>query len=286
MSLFKHLGPLLIAGTVLCACSEQLPSDPVSNQSQSPVLVMVNGEAITENDVEFAIQKTFSEAELMLADEGLRKKVLESLVASRAMRHAASLELTLDERERIAQRVASYEEELYVREYLRMHTTPQPVTTAMVEAYYNKHPEYFGADDVLELSVLTMSADADEANKQWFLQHVGKLKKVDDWAEQAAQWQSKQLTFSRQRVEQSKLPPKLKASVPALAIGSVSSVVVDNGQMQVVKVTERQSIPPKPLAEVSAEIRKRLAPVNVKRAVKTASEKAVETAVIEWITPR
>ncbi|RCU52635.1 peptidyl-prolyl cis-trans isomerase [Corallincola holothuriorum] len=283
----KQFGLCLLIGSCLSACSEPEENTAVSHQApESPVLVMVNGETITEQDVEFAINKTFSDAELMMADEGLRQKVLESLVASRAMRHAASLELTMEAREYIAQRVAAYEEELYVREYLRLHTTPQPVTNAMVESYYQQHPEYFGADEVVDLELLTVSATAPDSDKQWLLANVASVKANANWAASGDEWRARAVQHSEQRVEVSKLSAKLRPVVSGLGVADVSDVVVEQGQLQLVRVKARQSIPPRPLAEVSADIRKRLAPLNVKRAVKEASEKAAQTATIEWVTPR
>ena len=63
-------------------------------------------------------------------------------------------------------------------------------------------------------------------------------------------------------------------------MGETSRLSFIKGMAYVVRITEEKKIPPRPLSEVSAKIRKSLAPIQVKESVKAASTKALETAEV------
>jgi hypothetical protein len=104
-----------------------------SEQENSKVLVTVNGETISQADVDFMISRTFSGSEALFLDEKMQAKVLDSLIASKAMRQSMLKALPEEDRVQIQQRAKAYEEELYVKEYLVQNATPEPVTSAMVQ---------------------------------------------------------------------------------------------------------------------------------------------------------
>ena len=91
-SILKYCAAALFC-LVLTACEQSSePKDDANEQSQqssestADVLASVNGEAITQNDIDFMIERTFSGAEQLFFDQKMQDKVLDSLIASTAMR--------------------------------------------------------------------------------------------------------------------------------------------------------------------------------------------------------
>ena len=78
---------LLLAVLALAACkdAEVETAAPVAAETEaeslSEVLASVNGESITQDDVDFMISRTFSGSEQLFFNEEMQAKVLDSLIA-------------------------------------------------------------------------------------------------------------------------------------------------------------------------------------------------------------
>ncbi|MBK8640585.1 MAG: hypothetical protein IPN92_20775 [Chromatiaceae bacterium] len=68
--------PLIENGFWLC----------VPASERSPVIVTVNGEAVSEEDVARMITRTFAQSEQILLNDMVKQKVVQSLFAGRAMK--------------------------------------------------------------------------------------------------------------------------------------------------------------------------------------------------------
>jgi hypothetical protein len=68
-----------------------------------------------------------------------------------------------------------------------------------------------------------------------------------------------------------------------LKTGQASSLTFIDGVAYAVRIKEEKKIAPRPLADVSDRIRKILLPVQLKKAVKKASEKLVRQADILYM---
>ena len=122
----------------LASCSKEgADHGSVENASvPEQVLATVNGEPITESDVDRMINRTISPAQQTLIDNNLRDKILDSLIASKAMKQLISKELSAEKIAQLEAMVKSYQEELYVKEYLLQYANAKPVSTQMVQNYY------------------------------------------------------------------------------------------------------------------------------------------------------
>ncbi len=282
----------LLACVLLCSCSAG-ESQPQSATDSSPaeltpvVLVKVNGEAITAEQLEHSISSTFSAAAVMAAGSELRDKVLESLIASKAMSQAALAELNSDDQQLIALKVAAYREELLVKAYLREHVAPQPVTSQMVEEYYAKHPELFGAEELVNVELLVQPEGSQPELRSQFLGRIESIRNEPNWGESTARWDALDLSYQKQHVSPTALSPRLQMTVNSLQEGETSEALMVDGAAYLVRLHQRRQVPPKPLSQVSTDIRKRLAPIQLKKAVKEASALALKSTTVEWpeVTP-
>lgn len=274
----------LICTLMLAACSQQKSGEqnketidqPVES---SPVLATVNGEQITQADVNFMISRTFSGAEQMLMDESLQAKVLDSLIASSAMRQKMLAELPEDTLLDIENRTKAFREELLVKEYLVQHATPQPVSSKMVQEYYTQYPEEFGGGETRSFEMLAVAQKPDEATRDKILSLATTLKNNSDWAAFAAS-NTVGLSYKKAQMQPGLFEPALENAIKGTAQGQVSEVAIVNGKPHIVRVLSVEKLPAKPLAEVSGDIRKKLAALQLKKAVKAASETATSEATV------
>lgn len=243
----------------------------------------VNGEAITEADIEFIISKTFSSAELMLANDTIKDKVLQSLIASRAMKHIMQKNMDSDELQILQQKVVAYEEELYIKAYLQTNAVPEPVTADMVKNWYQKNPQNFGGNTIKHFELLKTVSELSEKQRDELLSAINHIRENKNWQKNSKQWQTHyQLVYQQARAYAGLLNKSLQQALNMLSAGQTSDIILHEGDIYLLRVSRETRTPPRPLAQVSASIRKTLAPVQLKKAVKKASEEAIKQADITY----
>lgn len=272
---------LLSSLVTLAGCSEsgKTPDEPEA----SPALAVVGDQNITERDVSFMLEHRFDQSPAS-ADEALREKVLESLIASRAMRQLAEAQLSDAEQERLRAKVRAYEEELYVQAYLQENTEPQPVTGEMVRNYYNGHPEQFGAETLRRFELLVAPPNLEEERQAALLSEVPDIRAAEDWSESVSRWRERYgLRYQSGKSRQGLLEPALDSALASLEEGETSSVLYLDGQLHLLRLTGTEQTAPRPLSAVRDEIRRKLSPLHLKEAVRSASEQArsqVDTKIL------
>lgn len=274
---------LILATLALMGCSKDQGAQ--TDIPQAVVLAKVNGEAITEEDLAYSLDRTFNQMDMLSFTDELRQKVLDSLIASRAMKQLAIKELSADQIERIENLTRAYQEELYVKEYLQAHISPTPVTPEMVKKYYDENPEEFGSTDIRDYEVLIAPANISDAMRDDLLQEIQAIRQVSDWSASADKWGEKWgLQHQKGRSQKGLLNKILDQQINSLAKNDTSNAFYIDGQLHLVRVTNLVKTPPKSLAEVSGDIRQRLAPLMLREAVKQASDDAREKVQVEVIS--
>lgn len=276
---FALSGALLLS---LSGCSSKEQQGQSGQHPHSPVVAHVNGEAITQADVDFMLERMLKGQAYAQADDVLRKKVLDSLIASRAMKVQMESLLTQEEKEAISRSVNAYEEELYVKEYLASHVVPEPVTLEMIQDYYDKHPEEFGGEAVRDFQMLILGNAKDQQARDKFLAAVPEIKAAKDWGAAKKQWaQAYAIQYQEGSARPGLLEPALEQAISRLNATEVSDLVHVNDQIYLVKVTNVTRLTPKPLSDASANIRKQLAAQQVRSAVKKASEDVLKKVEVK-----
>jgi len=278
------------AALVISACDSESSKGggsagtATTTATTSPVLARVDGAAITQEQLDKAIQRTLGESQAAILGEPGRRKMLESMVLSRAMALEAEKGMSADQKRGIDIEAAHFREQLLVKAYLRDHASPQPVTQEMVKAYYDEHPERFGASTMRRIEIIASSGNVEEATRERMFAELESIKTHPDWkaASLALQKRGIAVMFSRGSADDAVLRARLKAAVSALKKGEVSPVTLIDGRAYIVKVTDTQEVPPKPLSEVSGEIRKALLPIQMKKAIDQVSEGLLKKVKVEY----
>lgn len=275
----------LFVGLFLAGCEdesrqalENVPVEPTAT------LVMVDDSVITRAQLELTIERTLGESAPLFATEEVERKILESLVSSRAMALLAERELDASERAQLDLKAQAYREELLVRHYLQAHATPEPVTTEQVVDYYDRHPAEFGGG--VERSFETISSDQgleEPMRAELITLLSGPLVRGGDWKALAATWRNagKPLEYRQNRLKPEMLEQPLRGLVESTPVGDIAPLLVD-GQVLLLRVTGEQRLPAKPLGEVSGTIREKLAPQALKQAVKSLSTKALQEVKVQY----
>jgi hypothetical protein len=255
------------------------------------VLARVDSSAITQFDLEQTLVTTFGESGRNAKDDPkVRRTVLESLVQTRALARAADGELTPEERAVVDRQIAAHRDEVLAKRYLMRHAPPQPVTSKMVEDYYNAHPERFGAKTRRIYELIGSEGPVSGTQRD---QLVAKL--VDPGKQ--ADWKAFAETLKRQGFpvgyrngeladSETVLNPRLAELLSNLKAGQASQVAFVQGHAYVVRVTSEQRTPPRPLGEVRNEIQAALGPTQVSDAIKRASEELLKNAKVVYEEPK
>jgi hypothetical protein len=248
------------------------------------VLVRVNGDAITRYDLDQTIRSTLGASSAGRLDEAGRQKILESLVASRAIAQSQEADLSAEDQAVLAKKIRAYREQLLVKQYLVRQATPQPVTGEMVREYYQAHPERFGARTIRTYEMLAGRRKLTAAERDALIQVLKSAAENKDWQQWVAKLQDQgyPIEYRRGRVAEKILHPRLYQLMQPLKKGQASRLTFIEGTAYTVRILEEKQIAPRPLNEVSAEIRKALVPVQLKKSVKLASRQVLKTADVVY----
>lgn len=288
---------LLILSVSILACTEPsqveeqpapAPPEPappkVVLEGDDVVLVRVAGDPITLYDLEQTIRSTLGASTAGRLGEAGRQKVLESLVASRTIAQAQAADLTPEEQAALDKKVLAYREQLLVKQYLARQATPQPVTGEMVREYYQAHAERFGAKTIRTYEMLAGRKKLKAQERDALIQVMKSAADRKDWQQWVAelQGQGHPIEYRRGRVAEKILHPRLLQLMQLLKKGEASQLTFIEGTAYAVRIVDEKHMAPRPLNEVSAEIRKTLVPVQLKKSVKLASQEVLKSADVVY----
>lgn len=278
----KHFFLICMAAIMfLSGCSDkkqsQLPGD-------SEVLVTVNGSVITRYDLDLSIKSLLGASGIQKLDEAGRKKVLESLVMSRAIAMASEKEAKAEELADLARKSEAYHEQLLVRKYLAKHAPPRPVTQEMVREHYETHPEEFGGKKERTYEMITCKRPLKSEERDALLkkmQNPGDKKDWNKWV-QELQKDGFPLAYRRGVVVEGVLHPQLLKMMKSLKKGESSPLTFIKDLSYLVRIVDEKKKTTRPLKEVSGQIRKMLAPVQLKKAVEQVSQEVLQKAEVVY----
>jgi hypothetical protein len=275
----------LLVGWTLAGCEDdsrqalkEVPVEP------SATLVTVDGSPISRAQLELTIERTLGDSAPLFANEEVERKILDSLVSSRAMALLAERELDASEKQQLDLKAQAYREELLVRHYLQEHATPEPVSTEMVADYYERHPEEFGGGVEKSFEIIASTAELDERQRSELITLLGGSEtQSKDWQALVTAWRSAghPLEYRQNKLRPDMLDQPLRSLVEPTAVGAIAPLYT-NGQLLLVRVIGEQKLPAKPLAEVSGAIREKLAPQALKKAVKELSSQAIQQVKVQY----
>lgn len=288
---------ILLLSLSLLACmesgkvEEKTPAEPpqpaapiVVLEGDDVVLARVAGDPITLYELEQTIRSTLGPSAAARLDEAGRQKVLESMVASRAMARAQEAEMTPEGQAALDKKLKAYREQLLVKRYLARQAAPQPITDEMVRAYYEAHPERFGARTIRTYEMIAGKRKLRAGERDALMQALQTAAEKKDWRQwvKTIKSQGHPIEYRRGRVAEKILHPRLYQLMQPLKKGQASQITFIEGMAYLVRIVDEKEMVPRPLNEVSAEIRQALVPVQLKKSVKLASQQVLQNVDVVY----
>jgi hypothetical protein len=274
---------LVIAG---CQSSDNASeSDQVMLPGEETVLAKVEGETISRYDLDSTIETMLGAQQAGLLDDKARKKVLESMVLSRVMALKSEQGMSAEDKKELDKQVARYREQLLAKAYLAAHAEPQPVTNKMVTDYYNKNPERFGQKTLYHYEIFSGKMKAGSENRKALLAMMQQAQSTTDWKALSERWKSegKEIDYRQAKGALNVLEPKMAAVLRGMEQHKTSDIIYQDGNPVLIRLNKKQVLPARPLSQVSAEVRKSLVPIQLKKEIERLSKELMETVKVEYL---
>jgi hypothetical protein len=268
-----------------CACGSSPEKQPVRLSGEDNVLATVNGSDISAYDLQQAVRTSLGAAAQGMLDGQGRQSVLESMVAARAISQVQEKELSAADSAALAKQVAAYREQLLVKMYLARHVEKEPVSRKMVQDYYNRHRDQFGEKTIKQYELITSGSALDDTVRDRLLAALQNADKQKDWSAwgKALKQNGLPVAYKSGTADPAILTADLRSQLAGLDPDQPASLAFADGVISLARVTAETKVPARPLEEVSAQIRKTLLPVQLKKAVKQAADQVLKEAKVVYL---
>jgi hypothetical protein len=283
-----HISAIALGLLWLGACQfekdDEPQETPIVLKGDDEVLAEVGGTPITRYDLEASLRDTFSDGTRKGMGPELENRAIESLVQTRAMALAQEKSLDAEALAKLEKRVAAYREELLVKQYLSQNTRPDPISHQMVREHYEQNAARYGARTVRHYELITTDGKLNAMQRASLGKALAGAGEKQDWQAwtQELRAEGHRVGVRHGRDDDAVLDPKLRALIDGLDATEVSKLTFIRGRGYLVRVTRTEETPAKPLAEVSGEIRRQLAPLRLKAAVQEASKKVLKETEVAY----
>lgn len=279
------LPPLMIAALLSCEKSQDAAEKGPSAPSVSPVRAWVNQTSVTQGQLDYALERITGGAIVPL-DNAVHKKVLDSVISSRAMAILAEQEMTATDKEHLELQVQAYREELLTKAYINQHATPEPVTSDMVEQYYFDHLDEFGGKEVKSFEYITSVGALDDDVRKALLQRLENLMRDPKTDLQKAVASLRQdgyvVKYKAAEMSTELVQEPIKGLLQQTKSSEFSPILDQADQIVLVRVKSSKTMDAKALSEVAADIRKKLAPLQLKKSIKDLVDRAKQQVEIKY----
>jgi len=259
--------------------TSQLPATESNKQSSQKksmtlpgediTLATVNGSKISQYDFEMSFRTLFGTYPKNHINDKVKREALQSLVTSRAIAQEQEKELTETDKAVLEKRLQTYREQILVKAYLARHNQLKGITKEMVQQYYDANPEKFGSKNIKAYEMITSGSAINSATRDSLINVIAKDSEQKDWQ----QWNNQlnnsgyALFYRKGDLLDTILTARLREFIDSINPGEKPRVTFINNICYIVRVLEIKKTPPRPLSEVSMEIKKILETAMLKKAV-------------------
>lgn len=287
---------ILLLTLAACTTDDKDDNNAVESQANSTptlgvlngeedLLATVNGSPIGRDDLAVYTSRTIGSSYAGLTDNKIEERILQSLVASRAIAQAQLKLMANDDINLLEKRVAQFREELLVKRYLLDNADPHSISDAEIKRYYEKNLAEFNGQQERRYELLTVpKLDYKKAPKA-AMDLLSHAKTESEWAayvlsDEATQNAGPKLQHNILNTIGSDNLSQVETAVTALAVGKMSRIILENGSPYIVRLLDIKQKPAKTLVQARAEISKRLLPASIKKSVKSISEQVLAESTV------
>lgn len=257
---------------------EQQPAVP---EDSDTVLARVSGIPVTQHDFNLAARSVVREQDLKKLSKSVRQKILESIVATRAIAQAREAVMSEDELAELEKKVLTYREELLVRQYLAENTPARPVTPEMIQEYYISHPKLSGGETVRMYEMITNNRVPTLRERKALEALLKDPHMREDWEGWAGRLRDRgyPIVFRTGQSDDEGVPAQLRETMQSIGKGEASLIFI-KGICFAVRITDVTENIPRPSGKTAALIRDMLGPSQLSKAVREASDQVLEKTEI------
>ncbi|RFA25350.1 hypothetical protein CAI21_19395 [Alkalilimnicola ehrlichii] len=276
----------LLLTLLLVGCGERADTDAaVERKFEDRVLAEVGGEPVYQAELDAHLLTLFGDRATAGLGADVERKALESLVMARVLARRAETELPEYRLHELEVQAALHREQLLLNAYLQQRVAPAPVSSAMVRDFYERHPERFGAGVVRSFELLMAPDALANPARDELLEALAAAQDHSNWAAlaQGLRAQGHELEYRRGTSEGDLLDTRLRSVVDGVEPGQSSAPGLYNQRPFVLRVVDEVEQPPRPLTEVSGQIRQALAAQQMQAAVRSVTEPLLEEVEIDYL---
>jgi hypothetical protein len=272
---------------VLVGCDRKPEMEQPSSEKQSaadPVLAKVGSSTVRQSQFDVMMDRLTPEARKRESAK-LHDTILQGLVRTRALAIVTEQQLSEEEKIKLDAKVQLYKDELLAQAYLQKNMEPQPVTSGMVKKYYEEHQKEFTIPGKVNFEYLATTAKKlKDTELDKVIKALSTAKNEKNWKAYSDKLQKQNLPveYKSAIMVPASVIKVLRTQVEQLKEGEVSDLI-QGDYIYVVKVNKRDPDVVKPINQVSVEIRKKLAPQQLKQALSQHIDQALQKVKVEYI---
>jgi len=260
-----------ITGIALAVLLAGCSGEKEQNTITSRVVAQVGELPITEAEVDHQLSKLSGLSSL--ADQTqVREKMLESLVLAKLMAQKQLASMSTDELKTLDLEVSAYREERLAHGFLTQSVNPQPPSVEQVSDFYQGNLHRFGGGEFVTIETWTLGSNckvaASDSNDVTALR--GSLTQAGC-----------EKTKSRDTLLLTALAKKMKIKQQGISI-QTPLWRAGNGAQTVTFVEKIAARQAKPLVEVASDIRKMLAPIQLRAAIAESKAQLLKEMDVEF----
>jgi len=279
----RTIGFLLLV-SLIAACNKTQTENTINdNNSVAEVIAKVNGEPVYKTEFDLIVNQTVGEFAALQLTKKTKDKILQSLVLRKLMKAEQLKQMDQAELQHVELQVAAYRDELLTKQYIRNNISAEPVSNEMVNEYYRNNLSQFGKKQIRRFDMIRAQIGHDEKHVKQINTFIQNISPQENWQALAKKPDSQKnsVKIIRGNSADIGLLKSYQKIISTLAKNEASKVHSINGVLVRFKVTDLIELPAKPLIEVKKDIHKRLAPIQIKKAIKNKARSLKEKSEVK-----
>jgi|GEM_PF-6171157 len=256
----RNIAFLISAFIILSGCQQDNNS---GHDGRSEAVARAGKSYITREQVSHQLDRFDDDASMMISENKEQyQRLVESMALTRLMADKQYDSMAPDQKRKIDLSVQAYRDQILAKEYMSGNLSRSVPDRKAVEDYYTKHAEEFGVRNQYSLSK-TLVPESCALKKKYLTPEL----------DQKAYNRLLNTQCDFLSVNERKTASELKQQYPELPESLEKDKaywVNKDGQQMILFVSQVSELPGRALSEVTAEIRKRLAPMYLKQSLKKA----------------
>ena len=245
---------LILAAFQLFACSNSSVEEP----KEKP-MAKVGSSYLYPSELEYQFEKLVGNSAALIDQSVVRERIRDSLVLSKQMAQKALSNMTEQEKQQLELQVSQYKDEILAKHYINEFVSVEVPSPKAVDQYYQKNLHKFGGGKYVSMMEFMFKGTC--------AMNVDKNSLYGSEEDVLAMLNKAKCQYSIKRIEKPMAALSENSSVDSLKTG-MFKLKPSSSQIKALYIKAITKKPARPLSEVVPSIRKILAPVYLKKALK------------------